>query len=61
MTEVDGLGGGSVSVFAPSGEYLGRLDGSGNPNPTAGGQPCGVAVGTDGTIYVGYLSGHVDK
>ncbi len=61
VTEIDGLGGGSVSVFAAGGEYLGRIDGTGNPNPTAGGQPCGVAVGPDGALYIGYFSGHVDR
>jgi hypothetical protein len=61
VTEVDETGGGSIAVFAASGEFLGRIDGSGNPNPTAGGQPCGVAVGPDGAVYVGYFSGHVDK
>jgi hypothetical protein len=61
VTEVEPSGNGSIAVFASSGQYLGRIDGSGNANPVTGGQPCGVAVGPTGALYVGYFSGHVDK
>lgn len=61
VTEVEPSGNGSIAVFASSGQYLGRIDGSGNANPITGGQPCGVAVDPSGALYVGYFSGHVDK
>lgn len=53
----------SIAIFAPSGAYLGKIDGSGNANPTAGGTLCGVAVDPSGALYLGYYAfpGHVDK
>jgi hypothetical protein len=52
---------GVIDVFAPSGEYLGRLDGSGNTHADSGGELCGVATDPSGDLYLGYFSGHVDK
>jgi hypothetical protein len=53
--------GGKVAVFSSTGEFLGKLDGSGNTNPVVGGELCGVATDASGNVYLGYFSGHVDK
>lgn len=52
---------GAIAIFAPSGEFLGKIDGSGNTNPVSGGELCGVATDPAGNLYLGYYSGHVDK
>jgi hypothetical protein len=50
---------GGVGVFAPSGEELGTLDGSGTSNG-AFGSACGVAVDqSSGILYVGDSAGYI--
>jgi hypothetical protein len=51
----------AVAIFASSGEYLGRIDGSGNTNPESGGEVCGVATDPSGDLYIASYNGHVDK
>jgi hypothetical protein len=48
-----------VDVFAPSGAYLGQLNGSGTPQGSF--LPCGVAVDPSGRVYVGDLNGFVER
>ncbi len=54
---------GVVDVFASDGLYLGRLTGSSLPEGPYGGEnePCGVAVDSTGSVYIGDYSGFVDK
>ncbi|MGH2975624.1 MAG: hypothetical protein ACRDLL_12255 [Solirubrobacterales bacterium] len=52
---------GSVAVFAPSGQFLGKIDGSGNTTSHSGGEICGVATDPAGNLYLGYFSQHIDK
>jgi hypothetical protein len=48
-----------ISIFAPSGEFLGRLtEAGGAPFPE---EPCGVATDPAGDVYVGVFSGEVEK
>ncbi len=56
---------GRVSIFAPSGEALGELNGNIESEVLATqgmwGAPCGVATDGQGDVYVGLTSGHVFK
>src|SRR4029077_18821340 len=52
---------GAVAVFAPSGEYLGKLSGSGNVNPSSGGELCGVATDPPRHPFLCYFFWHVHK
>jgi virginiamycin B lyase len=54
-------GAGAVAVFASSGQFLGKINGSGNTNTSSGGELCGVATDPSGNLYLGYFSGHIDK
>ncbi len=57
--------GNRVAIYAPTGALLGELNGGieSEVPATQGvwGGPCGVAVGGDGSVYVGLSSGHVFK
>ncbi len=57
--------GNRVAIYAPTGALLGELNGSIETEVPATqgvwGGPCGVAVGGDGSVYVGLSSGHVFK
>ncbi len=58
---VDESSTGMVDIFSHDGEYLGRLNGSGNTNHHQGGELCGLATDPSGDLYLSYFSGHVDK
>jgi hypothetical protein len=52
---------GVIDAFAPSGEYLGQLDGSGTPQG-AGGFTCGLAVAANGDLYASApFSGQINR
>ena len=57
--------GNRVAIYAPTGSPLGELNGNVESEvPATQGMwsgPCGVAVGGDGSVYVGLSSGHVFK
>jgi hypothetical protein len=48
----------NVQVFAPNGDHIATLNGSGDANGGFG-EVCGVAVDTTGAVYVGEYSGYV--
>jgi hypothetical protein len=49
-----------VDVFAPSGAYIGQLNGSGTPQSSFT-EPCGVAVDHSGRVYIGDFGGYVER
>jgi hypothetical protein len=52
-------GAGAIDVFAPSGEYLGRITEAGGSGFS--GEICGVAVDPSGKLYIGSYGGEIYK
>jgi hypothetical protein len=50
-----------VKIYGPDGKSLGELNGEVEAAGGPWGGPCGVAVDASGHVYVGLLSGHVNR